>query len=174
VKKILVILLIFVSHVIYGSTIIDYNNSMLQLIQLAQTSNLKYPFTAMIVDNNSGQILCTGVNSVGNEHNPTLHGEKVAINACVNKYGKKMNWHNTTLITTAEPCPMCMSAIIWAGISKVVYGTSIKYLSELGWKQINIDSHEVLAKAPFSKVTIVGKVMESQTNLLFIKSKQLQ
>ncbi len=152
---------------LYANADMDYNKNMQQLIQLAKKDNPKFPFAAMIVDNKTGNILCTGVNSTSSDSNPTLHGEIVAINNCVKKYGKHMDWKNSTLLTTAEPCPMCMSAIIWAGISTVVYGTSIKYLSSHGWQQIDIDSHEVAKKSTFNHVNIIGNVMESQTNLLF-------
>ena len=169
-KKLLFIFLIFISGAVCAtSNNVNYNNYMSKLVQMAKASNPTYPFAAMIIDNKTGKILCTGINKVG--ANPMLHGEMDAINECVIKYGKKMNWSASTLLTTAEPCPMCMSAIIWAGISKVVYGTSIKYLSEHKWKQIEIWSEEVARRASFQKVTIVSGVMESQTNQLFIHSK---
>ena len=46
---------------------------------------------------------------------PTLHGEIVAIRNYSSQYGN-LGWEDTTLYTTGEPCPMCMGAIIWAGI----------------------------------------------------------
>lgn len=171
-KKLLFTFLIFISGTVYAtSNNVNYDNYMLKLVQIAKASNPTYPFAAMIIDNKTGIILCTGVNKVGAKHNPILHGEIDATNECVIKYGKKINWSTSTLLTTAEPCPMCMSAIIWAGISKVVYGTSIKYLSEHKWKQIEISSEEIARMTPFQKVTIIGGIMESQTNLLFIQSK---
>lgn len=170
-KNLLFTFLIFIFGVVCATdNSVNYDNYMLKLVQMAKESNPTYPFAAMIIDNKTGKILCTGVNNVGANHNPMLHGEMDAINECVIKYGKKMNWSTSTLLTTAEPCPMCMSAIIWAGISKVVYGTSIKYLSEHKWKQIEIGFEEVAKRASFQKVTIVGGIMESQTNPLFIHS----
>jgi tRNA(adenine34) deaminase len=171
-KKLLFTFLIFISGTVYAtSNNANYDNYMLKLVQIAKASNPTYPFAAMIIDNKTGKILCTGVNKANANHNPILHGEIDAINECVIKYGKKINWSTSTLLTIAEPCPMCMSAIIWAGISKVVYGTSIKYLSEHKWKQIEISSEEIARMASFQKVTIIGGIMESQTNLLFIQSK---
>ncbi len=166
-KKLVIAVLILNSYMVFAISQVDYNKDMQQLIKLAKTKNSKYPFAAMIIDNNTGNILCTGINSTSSEGNPTSHGEIVAINNCSKKYGKNIDWKNTTLITTAEPCPMCMSAIIWAMISKVVYGTSIKYLSTHGWRQIDIDSSTIVSKESFSKVNIIRGVMESQTNLLF-------
>ena len=77
----------------------------------------------MVIDNKSGDILCYGFNT--KTYNPFMHGEIRAISNCSEIYEDKINWSSTTLLTTAEPCPMCASAIIWSQISTVVYGTSI-------------------------------------------------
>jgi tRNA(adenine34) deaminase len=50
------------------------------------------------------------------------------------------------LYTTAEPCAMCQSAVEWAGIPIVYYGTSIPYLRKLGWHQIDIRAEEVVRR----------------------------
>lgn len=126
--------------------------------------NTKFPFAAMIVDKNTGQILSIGLNT--QSANPTYHGEIVAINNCVKKY-PHINWKNTILITTAEPCPMCMSAIIWAGISEVVFGTSIAYLNAHQWHQINLSSTDVAARASFYQGKIIGGVLHEKTDPMF-------
>lgn len=144
----------------------DYTKYMQRLIELAK-QNPQYPFAAMIIDQQTGEVLCEGLNNTS--LNPTWHGEIRAINACAEKY-PSLNWSKTTLITTAEPCPMCMSAIIWAGIPTVVYGTSIHYLIENKWNQIHINSPEVAQKSPFYRGTIVEGVLHQETNKLFKKS----
>lgn len=132
--------------------------------------NPDWPFAAMIVDKENGAILCIGLNSQGN--NPTYHGEIMAINNCSRKY-PHLNWSKTILFTTAEPCSMCESAIIWTGISKVVYGTSIPYLEKKGWKQIDIRAKQIVYKSPFYHGSVVGGVLDDQTNKLFkLKVKQ--
>ena len=40
--------------------------------------------------------------------------------------------------TTAEPCPMCMGAIVWAGIPKVFFGSTVKHLLACGYPQIDM------------------------------------
>jgi len=147
----------------------NYKPYMKKLTALAKTENSKAPFAAMIINNTTGKVLCQGVNN--SSKNPTLHGEIAAINSCSNKYGRNMDWKNTTLITTAEPCPMCMSAIIWADMPKVVYGTSIKTLSEHGWNQIDISAEEVADKQNFNKIKITGGVLSNSTDKLFYQGK---
>lgn len=138
---------------------------MQQLLPLAH-KNPKAPFSAIIVENKSGKILCEGLNHTA--ENPTYHGEIVAINNCAKAY-PNLDWSTTTLYTTAEPCPMCESAIIWAGIAKVVYGTSIETLKKEGWHQIDISSQEVASKANFYHGTTVGGILASETDKLFVR-----
>ena len=136
-----------------------------KLISIAK-ANPKAPFAAMIVDKNTGEVLSVGLNKVHSENNPTLHGEIVAINNC-SKEHPNINWNNTVLLTTAEPCPMCESAIVWAGIPIVVYGTSIDYLKSQGWNQIDIDSNSVIKNASFYHGKVIGGVLSKKTDLLF-------
>lgn len=136
---------------------------MQKAIEMAQ-HNLKAPFGAVIVDNKTGEIVAEGVNT--SSVNPIFHGEIVAINACAKKY-HKVDWTNLTLYTTAEPCSMCQSAIVWTGISRVVFATSMDYLLSHGWDQIRISSVEVNQKSPFYKGTISGGILAEKTNPLF-------
>ena len=76
------------------------------------------PFGCVIVKDNI--IVGEGHNRVLIDHDPTAHGEITAIrNAC-----KNLSTHDLSgciLYTTGEPCPMCLAAIMWAGIDKVYY-----------------------------------------------------
>ncbi len=138
---------------------------MKQLIFLAKKHNPDNPFAAMIINSTTNEVLCTGVNQVFK--NPIYHGEVVAINTCVKRFDNKVDWHNTTLITTAEPCPMCMAAIIWTGISKVVYGTSMKTLSKYGGSVINIPSNYMLSVQDISKTSMQGGILSNETDKLY-------
>lgn len=134
-------------------------------LQLAK-NNPKAPFAAIIVDNKTGDILSEGLAAVS--INPTFHGEMVAINNAIKKH-PQINWANTTLYTTAEPCSMCQSAIIWSGISRVVFATSLDYLKAHGWHSIDINAAEVNSRASFYKGTLTGGILANKTNVLFNK-----
>lgn len=147
-----------------------YSRYMRMLISMAKNHPNRAPFTAMIINEQSGKILCTGINN--STTNPVLHGEIAAINHCAEQQ-PTINWSQSTLITTAEPCPMCAGAIIWAGIPRIVYGTSIKTLIKKGWHQISIGATEVAARAPFSKTIIIGGVLRNETDPLFKTIKRV-
>jgi tRNA(Arg) A34 adenosine deaminase TadA len=122
------------------------------------------PFAALIVDRQSGEIVCQGV---GQHHeNPILHGEIVALNACA-RLRPKVERRDLALYTTAEPCPMCMSAIVWTRIPEVVYGTSVDELTRLGANQFRLDSVTVAAAAPFYSGRIVGGVLRQRSDPIY-------
>ena len=90
------------------------------------------PFGAVIIDK-EGNIISNGNNQVIKNNDPTAHAEIVAIReAC-----KKLNTYdlsNYILYTSCEPCPMCLSAIIWSNIKKVYYGCTKKDAGEIGFR----------------------------------------
>ena len=87
------------------------------------------PFGAVVVKN--GVIVGTGNNHVLANNDPTAHAEVMAIrNACEN-----LNTYDLTdceLYTSCYPCPMCLSAIMWANIHEVYYGTDLEAASKIG------------------------------------------
>jgi guanine deaminase len=76
------------------------------------------PFGAVIAEN--GKIISEACNRVVLTHDPTAHAEVLAIREAALLL-KSHDLGNCTLYTSCEPCPMCLGAIYWAGIKKVVY-----------------------------------------------------
>lgn len=79
-------------------------------------------------------------------------------------------FHDLSLYTNAESCPMCASAIRWAGFREYIYGTSIETLIQGGWGQIAISSREVFDRSsdlPQSTV-FVGSVLSNETDPYFL------
>ncbi len=132
--------------------------------------NPQWPFGAVIVHEASGHVMAAGVND--GSRNPTLHGEIAALNDYVSRHGNT-RWPETTLYTTGEPCPMCMSAIAWAGIPRVVWATSIAGLSRAGIGQIGIGAATVAAAADFYRPEqLIGGVLAAHTDQLFQQRPQ--
>ena len=89
------------------------------------------PFGCVIVKNN--KIIGKGHNRVLLRKDPTCHGEMEAIrNACENL--GTFDLKDCELYTTAEPCPMCLGAILWANIKKVYYGCNTKDTENIGFR----------------------------------------
>lgn len=88
------------------------------------------PFGSVVVKD--GKIVGRGHNQVLKEHDPTCHGEVQAIrDACRN-----LGTHDLSgceLMTTAEPCLMCLGAIMWAHIDKVYYGCNVQDTEYIGF-----------------------------------------
>lgn len=90
------------------------------------------PFGAVIIDKD-GNVIAKGNNKVIVSHDPTAHAEIVAIREA----SKKLNTHDLSdciLYTSCEPCPMCLSAIIWANIKKVYYACTRKDAASIGFR----------------------------------------
>ncbi len=45
-----------------------------------------------------------------------------------------MIYHGCILYTSAEPCPMCLSAIIWANIKEIYYANTKKDADDIGFR----------------------------------------
>lgn len=143
---------------------LDHEWHMRQAIGL--TANVpELPFASVIVDRESGVTVATGWNK--SKVNPTWHGEIDALNALF-RSGQASDASELVLYTTAEPCPMCMAAILWSGIQMVVFGTSIRFLQQHGWRQIDILAEEIARRSPGWQCTIVGGVLEEECNRLFV------
>ena len=96
------------------------------------------PFGTVIVKD--GKIVGRGHNRVLLNHDPTCHGEMEAIrDTC-----KNLGTHDLTgcvLYTTAEPCPMCLGAILWSNITQVYQGCNKKDTDSIGFRDDRFYEH---------------------------------
>ena len=94
-------------------------------------TNAGGPFGAVVVKN--GVVVGVGNNQVLKNNDPTAHAEVTAIrDAC-----KNLNTYDLTdceLYTSCYPCPMCLSAIIWANIKTVYYGNTKEDAADVGFR----------------------------------------
>lgn len=79
------------------------------------------PFGAVIVKD--GRIIAEGVNTVTLTNDPTAHAEVNAIRSACNQL-KTFKLNGCKIYTSCEPCPMCLSAIYWSGISGIFFGNT--------------------------------------------------
>ena len=89
------------------------------------------PFGAVIVKN--GEIISSAHNTVIESNDATAHAEVNAIRLA----SKKLNTHDLSgciLYTSCEPCPMCLSAIIWSNIKEVYYANTKEDADNIGFR----------------------------------------
>lgn len=79
------------------------------------------PFGAVIV--RDGKVIAKGANRVVPNNDPTAHAEVVAIrNAC--RELETFDLAGCTVYCSCEPCPMCLSALYWAGVERICYANT--------------------------------------------------
>lgn len=103
------------------------------------------PFGAVIVKED--KIIARGVNRVTANNDPTAHAEVMAIrDAC--KLLKTFNLNHCEIYSSCEPCPMCLSAIYWAKISKLYFANTkidadkIGFSDKFIYDEFNLDISE--------------------------------
>lgn len=141
-------------------------------------------FGASVVNHTAsetGELICIGANTIAEDGNPTLHGEIAAINNCtevlrdpngpyrLSPEETSEAWKELSLYTTAEACPMCATAIRWAGFKEYIYATSTEYLLEAGWPQVSISSRELFRRSGMIEPSteILTDILHGETDPLF-------
>jgi len=124
-----------------------------------------FPFGAVIV--REGRVIARGHNVGRTTRDPTAHGEMVATHRCLADHGTAA-LVGSTLYTSGEPCAMCMGAILWCRIGRLVFAASVQQLATK-IDQIMISSADIAAKAPFAPITIRGGVLADEAMQLFAK-----
>jgi tRNA(Arg) A34 adenosine deaminase TadA len=97
------------------------------------------PFGAAIFERDTGRLVAVGMNSVVRLHNCTLHGEMVAFMMAQQRLGSftlaapGMPAHE--LVTSCAPCAMCLGAILWSGVKRVVCGAAREDATRLSFEE---------------------------------------
>jgi len=130
------------------------------------------PFGSVIVDNRSGDVVGEGVVNMG--ANPMYHSEVVAMNDYIARHGNQ-DWANLTMYGTGEACPMCMSAMIWAGLPNVVYGSEMSFVHKYV-NLIYVRAKDVIAAAHplYKNKLLLGGVLSRETDQMFIDRAKAQ
>jgi tRNA(Arg) A34 adenosine deaminase TadA len=97
------------------------------------------PFGAIVVESATGRVVAAGVNLVLARRNSVLHAEIVALmiaEARVGSYtlgGEGAPSHD--LVTSCEPCAMCLGAALWSGVARLVCGATGEDARQLGFDE---------------------------------------
>ena len=120
------------------------------------------PFGACIVKN--GKVIAVAANKVL-KCDPTAHAEMNAIRLAAKRL-KTFDLTGCVVYSTTEPCPMCFSAVHWAKIKTIIYGTTISDAAAIGFNELKITNIRLnrLGKA---KIRLVPGVMRPECLKLF-------
>jgi tRNA(Arg) A34 adenosine deaminase TadA len=122
------------------------------------------PFGSDVVESATGRLVVRRLNAVRRENDPSSHAEVRAMRAACRKLrGISLAGH--TVYTTCEPCPMCMSMALWAGVDRVVYGATIADAARF-CAQIHIPSRSVAARSDMACV-VIGPVARKAAVAIF-------
>ncbi len=120
------------------------------------------PFGAVVAK--GGEVIAAAHNTVLSDNDPTQHAEMRAISGAAGKLGT-YDLSGCEMYSTTEPCPMCFSAIHWARIDRVIYGTSIGDVAKRGFNELAIAAAE-MKKIGSSPVGVSGGFMERECSKL--------
>ena len=122
-----------------------------------------FPFGTVIV--RDGKVIARGFNMGRRKDDPTAHGEMVAIRNCLAEHGSAA-LVGSTLYTSGESCAMCMGAILWCKMGRLVFAASVEQLATK-INQIMITDAYIASKAPFVPISITGGVLAEEAMKLF-------
>jgi tRNA(Arg) A34 adenosine deaminase TadA len=111
-------------------------------IELARQNVLRGtggPFGAAVFESASGSLVSAGVNSVVRLNNSVLHAEVVAIMLAQHRlssytlHGSGLPQHE--IVTSCDPCAMCLGAVLWSGVRRMVAGADRADASALNFDE---------------------------------------
>jgi tRNA(Arg) A34 adenosine deaminase TadA len=123
-----------------------------------------------------GAVLVIGDRVLAKDHNrcieysdPTAHAEMLVLQKGGKVFGN-YRLNNTTMYVTVEPCPMCMSAMVYGRISRLVFGTPEPKFGAVGSRFKLLDGNGFNHKVTVERGTLereCGEVLKS-----FFKGKR--
>ncbi len=99
------------------------------------------PFGALVV--RAGEIIAEGANLVTEHCDPTAHAEVVAIREACRKTGD-FRLADCTIFSSCEPCPMCLGAIHWSRMGRLVFAATRHDAARAGFDDALLYSELVL------------------------------
>jgi len=128
------------------------------------------PFAAAIFERDAGRLVAVGVNLAVPSHNCVLHAEVVALMMA----GAQLHSHSLgadgmpphELVSSCEPCAMCLGAVSWSGVSSLVTGATKGDAEAIGYDEGPVfpESYAYLER---KGITVLREVMRAEARGLF-------
>ncbi len=126
------------------------------------------PFGAVVLDRN-GKLVGQGHNVVRSSHDPTAHGEVVAIRDAWRRVG---DWHNLTggtLYSSCEPCLLCSFVISQIGFSRVVFaarGADVPTYRPLLGSDFGAAAAWINSQSDWAHIEVIGDFMRDRAKAI--------
>lgn len=121
------------------------------------------PFGAVVA--RGGEVVAVAHNTVGRDTDPTAHAE-VNVLRIAAAILATTDLRGCTLVSTCEPCPMCLAAIHGAKVDRVVFGASIADAAGAGFAQLPVGARELAAMGG-SPLIVEGGLLRAECAGLF-------
>jgi len=141
----------------------DPSDSRLMRSAIEEASRSTEPLKCGVVIAKDGKIIAMTHNSQRASNDASAHAEINAVRQAGAILGDK-NLTDCVIYCTCEPCVMCLSAISFAKISRLVYGVALKDVSPKD-KRIDIDIDTFLSRSP-NKIEVVRGFYEGECRLI--------
>ena len=126
------------------------------------------PFGAVIVL--AGAVVFAAHNTVWRDCDPSAHAEVNAIRQASHAL-RTIDLHGCIIYATCEPCPMCLTAIHWSKIDRVIYGATIADAASAGFSELRVGA-EVLTRMGGSPLRVEQGPLRDECAALFEEWKQ--
>jgi tRNA(Arg) A34 adenosine deaminase TadA len=126
------------------------------------------PFGAVIV--RDGNVVAATHNTVWRDGDPTAHAEVNCIRAAA-KALATIDLKGCTMYSTCEPCPMCLAAIHWAKIDRVVFGAGIADAAAAGFHELHVAAR-MLAAMGRSPLLVESDLLREECARLFAQWRE--
>jgi tRNA(adenine34) deaminase len=113
-----------------------------------------------------GRVIGEGYNLTHQNHDPTAHGEVMAMRRAGEAIG---NWElrGATLYSTLQPCGMCSMASIWAKIGRIVYGAERDQVHRLYFEDRHLSTEDYIRDAYRGDLTMEGGLLAEECASLY-------
>lgn len=128
------------------------------------------PIGALLVKD--GEVISQALSLPWSERDTTNHTEIDCIRAAAKEHGLK-DLTGCTLYGVIEPCSMCLSACLWAGVSRVVFGAYASDISANPYEYDNYSSEELVKNAS-NPIRLTGSVLREECAALLKDYKDWQ
>ncbi|MGP0065825.1 MAG: nucleoside deaminase [Isosphaeraceae bacterium] len=126
------------------------------------------PFGAVIVRDKA--VVAATHNTVWRDTDPTAHAEVNCIRGAAQAL-ESIDLSGCEMYSTCEPCPMCLAAIHWSKIGRVVYGAAIADAAGAGFCELHVDAR-ILAEMGRSPLKVESGLLREECAGLFAEWRE--